>query len=302
MPIFEAVMEVLKIHEFTGHTGSVYTQVFDRDTQTLYTAGSDAMVAAWDLQKGGDGTLLVKAANSIYSMQQVEGLGLLLGGMHGNLHLISLEEKKELRNIEAHRQGIFDIVHDAEQHRIYTVGFDGMLHVWDMQLQHLQAVNVSAKSLRSLCLMPGFIALGSSDHAIHLLYRDTLKPFKRLQEHTQSVFALAYNPLAGELLSGGRDCFLKIWDTETFAFKSHYPAATLHINAIAFSPSGKRYVVSSMDKTLKIFDAETHAPLKFIDFMKNAGHTSSVNKTLWIDENTLSSVSDDRKVMVWKLL
>lgn len=56
-----------------------------------------------------------------------------------------------------------------------------------------------------------------------------------------------------------------------------------------------------MDKTIKIFDSETHEPLKFIDKAKNNGHTSSVNKSLWLNQTTLISISDDKKAMQWSL-
>lgn len=293
-------MIATKLHEFTGHSDCIYTSAIHYPTQQLYTAGGDGMVAAWDCVVGGDGILQVRVSASVYSMCLCRNK-LLLGTRTGNLFVVDMDSKVEERNIEAHQQGIFDIVYDAELEQIYTVGFDGVLCVWDLEFNLLSSTKLSEKSLRNICMLPGMLAIASSDFQIYLLDKLTLKPIETLKHHTNSVFALAYNPLRKELLSGGRDCYVKIWDTETWELKKEYAGATLHINHISFNPELAWYAVSSMDKTIKIFDSNTHEPLKFITREKDQGHTSSINKTLWLDSNTIISVSDDKKAMVWSL-
>jgi WD repeat-containing protein 61 len=293
-------MIVNKLHEFTGHTACIYTAAINYPLQLLYTAGGDGIVAAWDCIKGGDGAIQVKVGAAIFSMCLCKNK-LVLGSNKGNMYIMDMESKTEERNIEAHTQAIFDIVYDEENQRVLTCGFDGVLHVWTEDFKLLSTTKLSDKSLRNICLLPNSIAVASSDFSIYLLDKVTFKITGKMEQHHNSVFAMAYNPLKQELLTGGRDCYLKIWDTGTLQLKQEYVGATLHINHISFNPGYTLYAISSMDKTIKIFDAHTHEPLKFINKEKNDGHTSSVNKTLWLNRNTLLSVSDDKKAMCWSL-
>lgn len=293
-------MNVTKLLEFNGHVDCIYTATLNLEVSQLYTAGGDGIVAAWDYALGGDGAMLVKVNNSVYSMCLFENK-LLLGSSTGNLFLINLASKIEERNIEAHAQGIFDIVYDEINERILTCGFDGVLNVWNNELHLKSSIKLSEKSLRNICLLPEAIAIASSDFTIYILDSTTFEIKHRIKNHTNSVFALAFNPIKKELLSGGRDCYLKVWDIETWRLKQEYVGATLHINHIVFSPDNRYYALSSMDKTLKIFDAATHSPLKFITREKNDGHTSSINKALWLNIDSIISISDDKKAISWFL-
>ena len=293
-------MIVTKLHEFAGHSDSIYTAAFNAETQQLYTAGGDGMVAIWNTVDRGDGALLVRVGFAVYSMCLLYKK-LLLGNRMGNLYIIDTETKTEERNIEAHSQGVFDIVFDTEVGLVYSCGFDGVLQVWDAKFNLVHSIKLSTKSLRCICLLPGKIAVAASDFTVYILDKQTFEISAKLKSHTNSVFALAYNPIEQELLSGGRDCYIKIWDTKSWLLKREYIGAKLHINHISFNSDFSNYAVSSMDKTIKIFDAETHEPLKFIDKEKNNGHTSSVNKSLWLKQNSLISISDDKKAIQWSL-
>ena len=102
--------------------------------------------------------------------------------------------------------------------------------------------------------------------------------------------ALAYSPNGEFLLSGGLDAVLKIWEVHKgFAPVQTINAHWLHINAIQYSPAGHYFATASMDKTLKIWDADTFELLKVLDKEKYDGHTSSVNKILWVDDKVGSS-------------
>jgi WD40 repeat protein len=294
-------MQVSKIHELTGHRDCIYAACLNASRTRLYTSGGDGIIAEWDFEKGGDGEMAVKVDAGVYSLAAISPEILLVGSSRGNLYIIDPLNKKELRNIEAHKGGIFTIVHHKPAGLIFTGGFDGLLNIWDEDLRLRHQLKLSDKSIRAMEIIPSGIAVSSSDSRIYIIDTKDLSTENILSSHTNSVFALAYNPHQDELLSGGRDCYLKIWDMRSMELKKEYIGATLHINHICFNPSFTFYAVSSMDKTIKIFDASTHEPCKFIDKQKNGGHTSSVNKCIWLSDGRLISVSDDKTAMLWHL-
>ena len=62
------------------------------------------------------------------------------------------------------------------------------------------------------------------------------------------------------------------------------------------------FTSASSDKTIKIWNAQNFELIKVIDKERNDSHTNCINKLLWMNDETLVSCSDDRAVMVWKIL
>lgn len=297
-------MNVSKIAHFSGHKGSIFSLCAGIHEHTFFSGADDGYVVEWNMQTKGDGRLLVQVNRPVYSMYlDREQQQLLCGTASGNLHVIDLNARLEIRNIAAHTLGIFDI--QKTDNVIITAGGNGSICIWNKQsLELLHTLPVSDKSARVIAIHPTKkeFAVGFSDHCIRIFSTETYQQLFELKAHTNSVFALSYSPDGNLLYSGGRDVMLKSWDLRN-AFENtlDIPAHTLHINAIAFSPNGELYATVSMDKTLKIWDTKTDTLLKVIDKLRNDGHTTSVNKLLWINDAELITCSDDRSIMMWRI-
>lgn len=270
----------------------------------FYSGGNDGYVVLWDTETKGDGKLLVQVNRPVYALCLDAQRNLLFcGAASGNLHVVDLTAGKEIRNIEAHTLGIFDI--KIVNNELITCGGDGALKVWSLpDLKLLHHHQESTKSARCLAYhtQQNILAVGYSDHKIRLYQLADFSLLNTLDAHTNSVFTVAFTKDGKELLSGGRDVMLRSWViNENYRLDVDVAAHTLHINHIAFNPNGKLFATVSMDKTIKIWDTEKFQLLKVIDKAKLDGHLSSVNKCLWMDDETLLSGSDDRTIMMWKV-
>lgn len=270
----------------------------------VYSGGNDGFVVLWNHEQRGDGRLLVQVNRPVYSLLLNRELGLLYcGAASGNLHVIDLKAEKEIRNIEAHNNGIYDLC--LHQGKLITSGGDGQVKVWHADnLALLHQLNHSTKSARCLALSPDGLTLaaGFSDFSIRIFDAATYQLTNTIPAHSNSVFAITYTPDGNELLSGGRDVMLRSWLVNNgYKQEADIPAHTLHINHIAFNPSGNLFATVSMDKTIKIWGTENLRLLKVIDKARNDGHTSSVNKCLWISDSQLLTGGDDRVVMLWEI-
>lgn len=299
-----AKIEITKIAHFSGHKGSIFSLCKGLSEHTFFSGADDGYVVEWNHHIKGDGTLLVQVNRPVYSIYLDETRQqLLCGTAAGNLHVIDLQQRKEVRNIEAHTLGLYDI--KATPTHLFTAGGNGIVNIWNrITLELVHSMQASSKSARVIALHPNGkeFAVGFSDHHIRIYSTETFAPLFELKAHTNSVFALTYSPDGNHLYSGGRDVMLKSWDVQNaFENKLDIPAHTLHINAISFSPNGELYATVSMDKTLKIWDTKSDTLLKVIDKQRNDGHITSVNKLLWLNDEELLTCSDDRVVMMWRI-
>jgi len=302
-----ASLSVSIINRFSGHRDGIFSLVKGSKDSMFYSSGGDGMIAQWDLKGSIDGQLICKLDSPVYSMCYLNQAGkIILGSSKGNLHVVDLLESREEKNLIAHSQSIFDILHVPERKLIITSGFDGMLIFWEAETYMVQArIQLSGKSARCMSLHPdrNQLAVGFSDHSIRIVNLDTLQTSNTLTGHTNSVFSVSYSPDGRFLLSGGRDVTLKIWDVEnSYELVKTITAHLLHINSIVYNFGGSLIATGSMDKTIKIWDAVHFSLLKVIDKSKMEMHTSSVNKLLWMDDNILISASDDKSLMAFKIV
>ncbi len=293
-----------KTFTYTGHKDCIYGLGKGFEPDTFVTGGADGWVVEWNYANPADGKLLVQVNAPIYSFLLLgDDKKILCGSRAGNLHSIDMQARKEERNIEAHTAGIFDIA--LINNKVITAGGDGKVKIWEKGTFALLAeLNHSGKSARVIAqhsTLPE-IAVGYSDNTIRIFNTENFKLLLELKAHDNSVFALAYSSDGKYLLSGGRDAVLKVWEVnEAYRLQQTINAHWYHINAIQYSPNGNFFATVSMDKTVKIWRAENFELIKVLDKEKYDGHTTSVNKILWVNDNELISCSDDKTAMLWRV-
>jgi WD40 repeat protein len=261
------------------------------------------MVVKWDLHDMDKGELVAKVPNSVYAIHYLPDTDfLVVGHNYEGIHLIDWKRKKEVASLKCTTGAIFDIKSLGTQLFIGDSG--GNLTVVDLKEWKVQhTVRLSEKSLRTIAVnaQRGELALGFSDHIIRILSLNQLDLRKELTNHSNSVFTLTYDPNRDLLFSAGRDAHLLVWDAaRDHDVKDDIIAHMYAINDITFSADGKHFVTCSMDKSIKVWDANSISLLKVIDKARHAGHGTSVNRTLWL-QDALISASDDRTISAWSL-
>ncbi len=299
-------VKITKVASVKAHTGAIYTLLRNDVAQdSFYSAGGDGNVIRWGLN---DLTVAVKAAHvpaSIFSMILLpEENHLVIGQMHGGIHVLDLNDKKEIKHLACHLRGVFDLQYDDRSKRMVAGGGDGVLSIWDDEFSLKNTIQLSQKSIRSLAFNPSgqMLAAGCSDNSAYILHCADWNILHQLQEHQNSVFAVCFSPDGKYLLTGSRDAHLRIWEAaDDFRLVKAIPAHLFTINCIAYNPNGKHLATASRDKTIKIWGADSLELLKVIDKEKLDGHTNSVNKLVWMSDRILVSCSDDRNIIAWRV-
>jgi WD40 repeat protein len=297
-------MKASKTGELKAHSAALYALAPGRTEGTIFSGGSDRVVAEWDLASQATNPFAIRTESTIYSLVNL-GKQLAIGTMTGNIHIIDIAEKSEVKNLKLHQNGVFYMRQHPTQPWLYACGGDGKLSVWNTESWDLLwEISFSGSKLRRIAFDQagnlGAIACG--DGSIKIIETNQQRVLYDLDAHSESSNSVVFLP-NGNLISGGKDAILKIWDrSDGFSLLKTIPAHNFAIYDLVLSTDNHILVSVSRDKTIKLWDAnDIETPVR-LDRAKNQAHLNSVNAALWLTkENILATCSDDRTVMLWKV-
>ncbi len=296
-----------KLMELSGHGGPVYALTAGRTAGRVLSGSADRNVAEWDLENLEASPFSVQLEGTAFSIDHIPERSLLcIGRSNGSLHLIDLDQKKEIKHWKAHRNGIFDLQYSFHTGHLYSLGGDGILSLWSLEdLSLFRQIPLSEKKLRMMALDTSHnrIAIATGDARIRILDTELYNELHTLEAHHPGANIVRFHPNGKHLLTAGRDAHLSVWELSgNPLMMKTLPAHYYSIYALEFSPDEKYFATASRDKTIKIWDTETFEFLAKIDRPNTGGHRGSVNALHW-DESTgyLVSSGDDGKIMIWKM-
>ncbi len=296
--------EIQKLDSFTGHKDAVYNIVAGADENHFISAAGDGLIVNWNTSAPDLGRPLAKVASSVYALlnDPIEN-ELWIGQNFEGLQVIDLISKKVSGSIKLNSSAIFDL--KLWNGSIYVASGDGTISVID-QKEHAfkKHIKSSDKSVRCLAINPveRELAAGYSDHSIRIFDLQTFELKRQLFSHKNSVFCLSYSPDFTKLISGSRDARMLEWDVENeYKLNKDLIAHMYTINHLDFSPDGEFMASCSMDKSIKLWRTADLKLLKVIDKGRHAGHGTSINRVMWLNNKTLISCSDDRSIAMWEI-
>ena len=298
---------VNKLFHLTGHQAAVYALVAGADEKLVYTGSSDKMIARWNIAEKKADNFAASMPTSVYQLlYDVAYNRLYVGSGVGAVHVIDLNEKKEIKNLILHpNAAIFDLIKADKFNLIITAAADGSVVAFHENNFELIARNkLCEQKIRSLCFIESSQVLlaACGDGYIRVLELPTLKVVNQFYAHDLSANKVIKHPIKDIILSGGRDAHLNIMEWPSCKIMEKIPAHNFAIYDIVFHPENSLFATASRDKNIKIWDANSLQFLYRIDKEKNEGHINSVNKLLWSKyENTLVSTGDDRSTMGWQI-
>ncbi len=252
------------------------------------------MIVCWHLNEP-DGHLVIRHHQAVYTLANDDQY-LYSGTRSGLFSVFFLDDFSLKKHLQLCEGPIFEVLPLANGALI--AGGDGCLYLVDSAFDVKRKMQLSSKSLRTIIAMTNGYAVGASDGKVYLL-NHALELEGVIEAFVNSVFALSYDAVGDQLICGGRDAVLK-WYKGKECIRE-VKAHLLHIHRLAMSEDGRWVMSSGMDKMIKLWETRTGELLKVISAEKYGAHTSSVNKILWIDKNTIISCSDDRTLKCFEI-
>lgn len=293
------------VAQMTGHNASVYALTEGRTPGHLLSGGADKMVAEWNLESFDSQPFAIRMESTVYSLCLIpEHQILLIGTAQGGIHVIDLEQKKEIRHLAFHQQGIFHLCWSAARQQFLALSADGSFTVWDGKQFALERhLFLCEAKLRQAAFSADSqqVAIAGGDGKVRIFNANDYSLIQELSGHDRSVNAVAWHPSKPLLLTGGYDAHLRFWASDQgFKLVHSIPAHNFAIYGIDFHPTGDFVATASRDKTVKVWDAHSFEVLQRLD-RKAGGHLNSVNSVKWMQNGKqLVSTGDDRSIVVWE--
>ena len=288
--------------ERTGHRAAIYDLEVTEDG--FYTAAADGFLVHWHRHDVDFGRVVATVEGGKFLSLTTIPNGLAAGTLDGGVHWLYPDTPGRNLHVAHHRLGTFSVITTGTE--LLTGGGDGVLTRWSIATARtLESLPLSPNSLRRLAYDPVYrrIAVGASDGKIYLVDAEGFLPIDSAPAHPPSVFALAFSTDGEYLFSGGRDASLSRWCL-TGGNLRHEQSVAAHlmtVNALAVHPSGDYLATASRDKTVKLWRTHDLQLLKVLDVIRDRGHVNSVNTLCWLDDQTLITAGDDRRVLEWKV-
>lgn len=297
-------MQVEKIDTFSGHRGAVYALDKGDSNEIVFSGASDGMLVQWNLSKPDVGKGIAQFSKGIFSIKYIKETNQLWVATHlDGIYVIDLPTLKIVNTFPMPQVSFFTFEQIGD--KIIAGNSAGQVFIFEITSnQLLKSFGISPKSIRKIISFSSdFFLAASSDGNIRLIdFEGNIK--NRIQAHQDTVFSLVHDVEKNTLFSVGKDAKIKKWSIigDEIVLQSELVGHIFPIHDIAFDQSKKLFATSSMDKTVKIWDAAEFKLLKVIDFARHGGHKNAVNKLYWSDyQDFLISVSDDKKISVWKI-
>ncbi len=298
-------MKIRLLATLTGHSGPVYDLCYDARNHRIFSASADKKVASWSTTTHQNIPPNITMPYTVFAMAlDTENQRLWLGGSTGNLHVVSLQEKQELKNFEVHQSPIFKILYIPKKQMVVAADGKGVLSLWDSNtLAHKVTLPLSDTKIRALRYTEStdLLTVGLSNGMREQI---SLTNLNSESKKAVSNYVEPINDVLQHLTTGNWIYALKnghlLFVNEAKDKVLDLPAHNYGIYRLALLNGGRHLVSCSRDKSLKLWNLSDFKVTQKIE-AKDQGHSRSVNTLCPINDTQFCSGGDDGVLKIWEL-
>jgi len=283
------------------HSGSLYATCYSEKLDLLFTGGADNIVASWDPKTFENTDFSIKTKSTVLSLTIVNEKHLVIGLFNGDVHIIDLEQKKEIKFITHHKKGVFAAKYDAVSNYLILGSGDGKMSVWNCEtFELLLSKDLSDSKIRAIEIHQERAYIGTSEGVLYTINLKELILLDSQQVNEEGINSLCSLPTKNAILIGGKGAHLAVYSLEK---KVAVLDIAAHNWAIYKLLVINEYLYScSRDKTIKQWDINSLDLVERYSYPEHKAHTHSVNNLIYVKKhNYLVSVGDDKAICFWKL-
>jgi WD40 repeat protein len=293
--IIDSIAELLPLQHFQGHNGPIYD--IDFDDHFVYSAAADRFVTRWNTSTGAQDAFAIRCEAVPFSIKLFStAKKLAIGLATGQVHIVDIAQKQELHHFTQHQAGIFAMFETNDQRLLCVGDADGYLSVWETSTMKLLIIlPLSCGKIRSIRqLNPTSILVAGGTGEVLVLETEFFNELHRFYAHEGGTSVLCVDRTRNELITGGKDGYLRWWELETFELKKALPAHKGTIYGLEFIHED-HFATVSRDKSVKIWNASDRKVIQKLND-QSSGHRRSIN-TLCSNKNGQFAYAGDDKMI-----
>lgn len=269
-----------------GHMGAVY-DLASAGPDLLWSVGGDGCLVRWwrdDAGWNSTGEAVAKADEALFCVHTLPNGGAVCGGASGG---IVVWESGAVKFHSGHQGGTFVVSED------FSAGADGAVRRWK------SGEVIAQVNGRVRCLMDRREGVWTGTHDGKVHRADDLQGQRLHEGSLRDMVEWPGKPVIG---TAGADGRIRIWKTaderleEIVAIEAHKAA----IYRLERSPDGLRMATASRDRSAAVWNSVDLSLEARLVRTGSGGHTRSVNALCWLDDRTLASGGDDRRIFIWE--
>ncbi|EAW36886.1 Serine/Threonine protein kinase with WD40 repeats [Lyngbya sp. PCC 8106] len=288
------------IATLTGHSNSVRSVAFSRDSRTLASGSWDNTIKLWDVQTQREIATLTGHSNGVLSVAFSRDSRTLASGSWDNtIKLWDVQTQRQIATLTGRSNSVRSVAFSPDGRTLASGNGDKTIKLWDVQTQRqIATLTGRSNSVRSVAFSPDgrTLASGSEDKTIKLWDVQTRREITTLTGHSDWVNSVAISPDGRTLASGGNDKTIKLWDVQTRREIATLTGHSNWVNSVAFSPDSRTLASGSGDDTIKLWDVQTQREIATLTRRSNTVNSVAFSP----DGRTLASGSYDNTIKLWR--
>jgi len=257
--------------------GPVHALVFAPNNTHVVTGGSDKQVKIWNINSAANERTFAGFGDSVHSVAVAKNnLLLAAGSADKTVRVFNFGDAKEMAAVKTSGK-VTSLAFSANSLALAGGGAGGAVSTWDVTFQAGQPLPqdflkpIQSFSHKEPVTRVEFAADNATIYASSL--DKTLQAWKlasltptRNFPHPNHVDSVAFNAKGDQLISGGHDGKIRIFDlvkgVQLREINAHILKDSTMIYAVAYSPDGTKILSAGYDNSLKLWDANTGAMVK----------------------------------------
>ena len=270
-----------KIQTLAGHTDAVLSVRFSADGKQLLTAGFDNTARIWDLESGKLQQTLTGHSWWVWAAEfSSDSERIVTASQDGKAIVWQLDESGEyqpLTEFVKHRGPIYAAQFSPNGSAIATAGYDRRVLLWNPD--KVEPVDITRR-------LDGL--------------SDPPAPFRQLAKHEGPVRSLAFSPDGNQIISGGQDNVLRVWNLDTDREQAILRGHASHVRDCVFAPDGKSLLSAGRDHQIKLWQPDAYGESVVLGRGTNAEQTDAVLAARFSrDGQQIVTASRDRTATLW---
>ncbi len=293
------------ITTFEEPDGLVSALDYSADGDTILTAAVNTLTLL-DVESGnirqemqhGVGTFVNSVAISPNSTRA------LSGALDAEVMVWNLETGEMVRTLRGHSGAVNSVTYSADGSLAASAGSDNRIVIWDMATGGAIKIMTEASNVASVAFSPNdrFVAAGTQLGDVSVWDIESGERLRTLgtddnsASHTQTVNSIAYSPDGQQIITGGDDQLVIVWNAVTGAPVNVFDNHGAGVNALAFAPNGSTAISGDTDGNVYWWSINTEA----ITRRFTAVHNSEILSAAYTPDGAQLLVSSrDNMLVLW---